>query len=390
MATATDTPSKATGAKANGAPIKANGAKVPARARKASVKSATKAAAPKSEPKRAVRKPAVPKTTLEKVSARVTAAEKSVAHAASETAHAIKAAADHAIEAAHVPDTAKGIVAKVRAAPARLREAVTSAKKPAARKAATGKAATARKPASKAPASRSKVGTGTVLGVAAAGLAVGIAANLGRKAAVQAPSVMAGDWLEALKAEHKAALAILDKLAKSTPEQPAKRTLLLTQLKHALGKHAFTEENVIYPALREWGDKGRCRRAQPRAGIPEAISLRARQYGQGGARIRPEGRRLPRRPECPYPRGRGQDIPQDPRRSGRGEEQGADRGGEPRGLQAGVAVILPIEDGEDDHPKDGGGATDDSRWSVRIRRPAFPLHHSLRERSPSPRFAQGG
>jgi hemerythrin superfamily protein len=255
MATATDTPSKPTGAKANGTPIKANGRKAPARARKASVKSATKAAAPKSAPKRAVRKPAVPKTTLEKVSARVTAAEKGVAHAASETAHAIKAAADQAIEAAHVPETAKGIVAKVRAAPARLREAVTPAKKPAARKAATGKAATARKPASKAPASRSKVGTGTVLGVAAAGLAVGIAANLGRKAAVQAPSVMAGDWLEALKAEHKAALAILDKLAKSTPEQPAKRTLLLTQLKHALGKHAFTEENVIYPALREWGDK---------------------------------------------------------------------------------------------------------------------------------------
>jgi iron-sulfur cluster repair protein YtfE (RIC family) len=31
--------------------------------------------------------------------------------------------------------------------------------------------------------------------------------------------------------------------------------MLLTQLKHALGKHAFTEENVIYPALRAWGDK---------------------------------------------------------------------------------------------------------------------------------------
>ncbi|MDH7639467.1 hemerythrin domain-containing protein [Sphingomonas oryzagri] len=255
MATATDTPSKATGAKANGTPIKANGSKAPARARKASVKSASKTAAPKTAPKRAVRRPAAPKTTLEKVSARVTAAEKSVAHAASETAHAIKAAADHAIEAAHVPDTAKGIVARVRAAPARLRKAVTPASKPAPRKGATGKAATARKPASKSSASKSKVGTGTVLGVAAAGLAVGIAANLGRKAAVQAPSVMAGDWLEALKAEHKAALAILDKLARSTPEQPAKRTLLLTQLKHALGKHAFTEENVIYPALREWGDK---------------------------------------------------------------------------------------------------------------------------------------
>jgi hemerythrin superfamily protein len=171
------------------------------------------------------------------------AAEKSVANAASGAAQSIKSAAEHALDGVHMPATAKSVVAKVRAAPARLRKAVTPAKKPAARKAATSRKRS------------TSVGTGTVLGVAAAGLAVGIAANLGRKAAVQAPSVMAGDWLEALKGEHKAALALLDKLAKSTPEQPAKRTLLLTQLKHALGKHAFTEENVIYPALREWGDK---------------------------------------------------------------------------------------------------------------------------------------
>jgi len=98
-------------------------------------------------------------------------------------------------------------------------------------------------------------GTGMVLGVAAAGIVAGFAANLGRKAMMQAPSALTGDWFEALKAEHKAALALLDKLAKSTSEQPAKRTLLLTQLKHALGKHAFTEENVIYPALRDAGEK---------------------------------------------------------------------------------------------------------------------------------------
>lgn len=236
MATVTDT-------------SKANGTKAPTRARKPSVKSAAKTATAKPAPQRAARKPAAsrapaPKSAVETIAARVVAAEKSAAHAASDAAHSIKAAADHALEAAHVPQAAKSVTAKVRAAPARLRKAVTPAKKPAARKAAAtaGKRSTG-------------VGAGTVLGVAAAGLAVGIAANLGRKAAVQAPSVMAGDWLEALKAEHKAALAILDKLAKSTPEQPAKRTLLLTQLKHALGKHAFTEENVIYPALREWGDK---------------------------------------------------------------------------------------------------------------------------------------
>jgi hemerythrin superfamily protein len=72
---------------------------------------------------------------------------------------------------------------------------------------------------------------------------------------VQAPSVMAGDWLEALKGEHRAALALLDQLGKTTEKQVAKRTLLLAELRHALGRHAFTEENVIYTALREWGDK---------------------------------------------------------------------------------------------------------------------------------------
>ena len=208
--------------------------RTPARPRKAAKPAATvKPAA--AAAKRVVRKPATPKTVAQKVSAKITAAEKSAASTASHAVDSIKAAAGKAIEASHVSDAAKAVKAKAR------------------------KVGVAAKPAPKRKAAPRKtssgVGTGTVIGVAAAGLAAGIAVNLGRKAAVQAPSVMAGDWLEALKGEHKAALTLLDKLAQSKPEQPAKRTMLLTQLKHALGKHAFTEENVIYPALREWGDK---------------------------------------------------------------------------------------------------------------------------------------
>jgi len=228
MATATDTSPQA------------NGAKAPARARKPSVKSAAKATTAKPAPKRAARKPAAPRTAGGAIAARAASAEKSVAQAAGGAAGTIRAAADRALEATHATEAtqaAKGVIARVRKAVTPAPKKAAPRRAPAARKRSTG------------------VGTGTVLGVAAAGLAVGIAANLGRKAAVQAPSVMAGDWLEALKAEHKAALALIDRLAKSTPDQPAKRTLLLTQLKHALGKHAFTEENVIYPALREWGDK---------------------------------------------------------------------------------------------------------------------------------------
>lgn len=97
--------------------------------------------------------------------------------------------------------------------------------------------------------------TAGLVGLAAAGVVTGLAANLARKAIVQAPSALAGDWLEALKVEHRLALGLFDLIQATGNEDTGKRTTLLVQLKHALGKHAFTEENVIYPALRTWGDK---------------------------------------------------------------------------------------------------------------------------------------
>jgi hemerythrin superfamily protein len=104
------------------------------------------------------------------------------------------------------------------------------------------------------PPKTGRSSTAAVLGVAAVGVVAGLAANLGRKAAVQAPSAMTGDWFEAIKAEHKATLLLFDAMQKTTDKQTTKRSTLLMQLKHALGKHAFMEENVVYPALREAGD----------------------------------------------------------------------------------------------------------------------------------------
>jgi hemerythrin superfamily protein len=97
--------------------------------------------------------------------------------------------------------------------------------------------------------------TASIIGAVAAGLVTGLAVSLGRKMVVQAPSALAGDWLETLKVEHRLTLALFDKLQASGSDDSGKRAVLLAQLKHALGKHAFTEENVIYPALRAWGDK---------------------------------------------------------------------------------------------------------------------------------------
>jgi len=97
--------------------------------------------------------------------------------------------------------------------------------------------------------------TGALFGAAAAGVAVGLMANIGRKLMVQAPTALAGEWDEALAAEHQVALKIFDALAHTSDTATTKRSMLLMQLKHALAKHALEEENVIYPALREAGEK---------------------------------------------------------------------------------------------------------------------------------------
>ncbi len=96
--------------------------------------------------------------------------------------------------------------------------------------------------------------TGALIGAAAAGVALGVAAMIGRKVAVQAPTVLAGDWDQALAAEHAATLKIFDAIEATTTENTTKRAILLAQLKHALAKHALQEENAVYPALRDAGE----------------------------------------------------------------------------------------------------------------------------------------
>lgn len=92
---------------------------------------------------------------------------------------------------------------------------------------------------------------GVLAAAAVAGAAVGLAANYGRKLVVQNMAGAAGDWAEALAAEHQAVLALFDKLEATGDEQTWIRAHTLTRIRNALGKHALEEENVIYPALRE-------------------------------------------------------------------------------------------------------------------------------------------
>jgi hemerythrin superfamily protein len=91
---------------------------------------------------------------------------------------------------------------------------------------------------------------GALAGAAAGGAMLAVAANLGRKFLAQ--SFIASDhWAESLAAEHRQALATFDKMLATDNSETFKRTMLLGKLVHALDRHAYSEEHVIYPALRE-------------------------------------------------------------------------------------------------------------------------------------------
>jgi hemerythrin superfamily protein len=93
--------------------------------------------------------------------------------------------------------------------------------------------------------------TGSLIGAAIAGVAIGFAANMGRKLVTQGMSGMAGDWDEVLATEHEMTLAVFDKMLATDSTQTWKRSMLLMKLEHALDKHAHEEEMIVYPALRE-------------------------------------------------------------------------------------------------------------------------------------------
>jgi hemerythrin superfamily protein len=97
-------------------------------------------------------------------------------------------------------------------------------------------------------------GTGAIAGAAIGGAALAVAANLGRKMMSQAFVSGHGDWAESLAQEHDAVLALFDKMLATDETQTMQRKMLLMKLSYALDKHAYAEEHVVYPALREAND----------------------------------------------------------------------------------------------------------------------------------------
>jgi hemerythrin superfamily protein len=85
----------------------------------------------------------------------------------------------------------------------------------------------------------------------AAGLLAGVLLPLGRKLAAQGVSAVSGDWVEVLTAEHRLVEGLLNDLVETGEKETGKRKALLAKIDWGLSKHAFAEETVIYPALRE-------------------------------------------------------------------------------------------------------------------------------------------
>jgi hemerythrin superfamily protein len=95
---------------------------------------------------------------------------------------------------------------------------------------------------------------GPLIAAGLAGAAIGFAANIGRKFAMQGLEAAAGDWDEMLKKDHDEIRALLDQILATDETQTWKRSMLLMKLGHKLDKHSYEEETVVYPALRDDND----------------------------------------------------------------------------------------------------------------------------------------
>lgn len=95
---------------------------------------------------------------------------------------------------------------------------------------------------------------GALAGAALGGAALALFANFGRKFAAQGFGATKANWADRLAAEHAAVLAIFDKMLATDETQSMQRRMLLMKLGYAIDRHAYAEEHVVYPALREAND----------------------------------------------------------------------------------------------------------------------------------------
>ena len=94
------------------------------------------------------------------------------------------------------------------------------------------------------------------VGVAALGVAAGLAIGGARRAAAKAAVSLQGDWEKQLKREHRGVRRLVKAMAESDIGEAPRRAALLGELAETLTRHAVEEENIVYPALASSGVGG--------------------------------------------------------------------------------------------------------------------------------------
>jgi len=124
---------------------------------------------------------------------------------------------------------------------------------------------------------------GPLIGAALAGAAIGFAANIGRKFAMQGMEAVAGDWFEMLKKDHDEIQKLTEQMLATDETQTWKRSMLLMKLAHKLDKHSYEEETVIYPALREDNDAADADRLDTEHGHVKTLIFELKQMDSDSA-----------------------------------------------------------------------------------------------------------
>jgi len=124
---------------------------------------------------------------------------------------------------------------------------------------------------------------GPLIEAALAGAAIGFAANIGRKFAMQGMEAVAGDWFEMLKKDHDEIQKLTEQMLATDETQTWKRSMLLMKLAHKLDKHSYEEETVIYPALREDNDTADADRLDTEHGHVKTLIFELKQMDSDSA-----------------------------------------------------------------------------------------------------------
>lgn len=124
---------------------------------------------------------------------------------------------------------------------------------------------------------------GPLIGAALAGAAIGFAANIGRKFAMQGMEAAAGDWFGMLKKDHDEIQKITEQMLATDETQTWKRSMLLMKLAHKLDKHSYEEETVIYPALRDDNDTADADRLDTEHGHVKTLIFELKQMDSDSA-----------------------------------------------------------------------------------------------------------